>query len=159
MTFRNLTLLVITALPTCQPAPAHADTFPPGFEPTEAPAPIEKLAPGDPLGYRPAVLPRIPGGVSYYRVFDPPMRLAPAAVAAPWNGAPRGFVVPTTALSRWNGTPAPPPGLPPGWDRPVTPTPKPLAPDDGDAVPGPLPLLGIGAMIHVSRKLRRRIGR
>lgn len=139
--------------------PCRADALPPGFEPVRSSGPVEKLAPGDPLGYRPAVPTPTPGEVSRYRTFDPPMRWAAPSPALPWNGAPRGFVMPATALGRWDGTPAPPPGLPPGWDRPITSSPRPLAPGPGDAVPGPLPLLGVGAMIHVSRRLRRRIAK
>jgi hypothetical protein len=150
-------LAFVVALAACHPVPAHADALPPELETIQFPGSAERLAPGDPLGYKPAEFPRMPGGVSYYRIFDPPMRMAPTARPLSWNGAPRGFILPSTALSRWNGTPSPPPGLPPGWDRPIVPRPKPPDPGPGDAVPGPAPIAVAVGAFSFSRNLRRRM--
>ena len=155
--------------------PALADPMPAGREPQrvfpwEASAAGDKGPAGDPLGYRPYAPPRIPGGVSAFRVFDPPLTRGTLLPPIAWNGAPRGFRMPVTALSSWNGTPPPPPGLPPGFDNPVpTGTPpeccsplnpeNPVPPNDDNDVPGPVPAMGAAAAYGWSRRLRRRLGR
>lgn len=173
---RNVGITVICAciLSGCVAAPAHADPMPAGREPQrafpwEAAAAGDRGPAGDPLGYRAFVPPRIPGGVSAYRVYDPPITRGGLLPAVVWNGAPRGFRMPVTALSSWNGTPPPPPGLPPGFDNPNPPgrppeccspiTPENPVPPNEDYVPGPLPALGVAAAYQWSRRLRRRLGR
>jgi hypothetical protein len=176
MTFRNLTpaLLVLATLS----APAHADALPPGFQPrhtdhntpqASAPASSNRgvaiSGSGDPLGYRPAPVPSIPGGASSSRLFDSPVTgsgpIAGPVLLASWRGAPPG----------WN-----PPGLNSaagGGGRPDTYgdgrggscergnasfcRPEPPDPMDAPDVPGPLPALGLGAAFAYSRKLRQRI--
>lgn len=83
------------ALCGCQAAPAHADA--PRLlvgMPTGGGSP-ERLAPGDPLGYRPAPVPGIPGGSSGGRLFDLPVSgkgtIAAPPLLAAWRGAPDGW--------------------------------------------------------------------
>lgn len=171
---RSLLLLLLLLLPGLDPIrAAHADQPPKGYilrhnaesntPQASAPASSKRrvtLPPGDPLGYRPAEFPKIPGGASYYRIFDPPLTRVTLFAATTWNGAPKDFVIPSTALSRWNGTPPPPPGLPPGMDtpdKPERPHPEPPSPPNKTDVPGPASILGVIAAFAWSRRLRRRI--
>lgn len=83
------------ALCGCQAAPAHADAPRLLVEmPTGGGSP-ERLAPGDPLGYRPAPVPGIPGGSSGGRLFDLPVSgkgtIAAPPLLAAWRGAPDGW--------------------------------------------------------------------
>lgn len=149
--------------------PAAASTMPAGRElqrvfPWEAAAAGDRGPAGDPLGYRAFVPQRVPGGVSAYRVYDPPLTRGRLLPAIAWNGAPPGFQMPVTALSRWSGTPLPPPGLPPELDERLPPgqpqvKPENPVPRNDEDVPGPLPTLGVAAAYQWSRRLRRRLGR
>jgi len=165
------TLTLGLILSGCQGLPAHADAFPPGVRPP-APGPMERLAPGDPLGWRPAPSPP--------PIFDRPLdlpRLDPApwrgsTGAAPltrWQGTPIGWRPPLTSLGAWRGSGGPPEtaGKPPGTENPNYPRPDPdprppgppgPRPDPGDDVPGPLGAGGLAAAWGWARRLRRRIG-
>jgi hypothetical protein len=167
MTFRNLTPALL-ALATLS-APAHADVLPPG---THLP-PVghaERLAPGDPLGYRPAPAPSVPGGASNSRLFDAPITgsgpIASPTLLASWRGAPPGWNPPGLDRPRDDkddkGGQADKDGkhdCPQTGTRPSPCPPKPPKPPmPVPGVPGPLPVVGVAAAWGWSRKLRRRVG-
>jgi hypothetical protein len=157
-----------------QPARADAPRIPSG----SAPAVIEHLPPGDPLGYRAAVIPTPPGGAAPGRLFDPPVSgqgivTAPPLLAA-WRGAPEGTTVP--GLDGPGGWYRAPGGGGNGGGHGTPDTdgdgrgascergnasfcPQPPGPDPRPqpGVPGPVPLLGAAAAWGWARRIRRRI--
>jgi len=159
VTFRNhiTTLLSLATLTGCAMAPAHADAWHP--DAAVVGAITEQLPPGDLLGYRPA-----PSVVADWPM-DPPMPVPTAGptLLASWRGAPAGWNPPGLSAAGGGGRPdtdgdgrgascergnasfcpRPP-------DPPTPPRPEP-------AVPGPVGLLGVGAMFTTARKLRQRI--
>ena len=153
---RNI-IPALLALALC--APAHADAPGPQAKPAPAGGTAERLAPGDPLGYRPAPAPVTGGAAAAIPTFDPPLGGSTAGSKRPWSGAPNGWTLPVTALSRWAGSgvtmgTGTPPGLPPGW-RPPDQPPHGDTPQNG--VPGPAPVAVAAAAFTFSRKLRKRI--
>jgi hypothetical protein len=168
---------------SCTTDPAYADAFPPGFKPGHTifpdppaappPTPNElqispKLEVRNPSGR--VQLPPVLGGSTKTLIYDGPISgrgpISSPLLIASWRGAPANWKPPVTALSQWNGTPPPPPGLPPGMDTPNEPpaccspiTPEPPAPPNENDVPGPVPVLGAAAAYGWSRKLRKRISR
>ena len=150
-----------------QPARADAPRIPSG----PAPAITERLAPGDPLGYRAATIPTPPGGAAPGRLFDRPVSgkgivTGPPLLAA-WRGAPEG-----TTVRGLDG--------PGGWYRPGGGggggstggggggsggggehgggNPPHHDPTDDPDVPGPLGVGAVAAAWGWSRRIRRRIG-
>jgi hypothetical protein len=161
---RCLTLLSLFSLMVCQPEPAHADAPPPGVQPGrvfpgEQYAPPGSITRTDPLGYLPAPVRPIPGGSSASRIFDAPLTGGGRFSPPPWapgRGSLVSFVVPGLDLPPGNpsddgGGDSEPPYNPPPHPEPPSP------PDHQPAVPGPLPVLGLGAAFAYSRKLRQRI--
>lgn len=159
----------------CSLVPAHADGMPAGQRAGHVVFPVVLRVPvstgagmehqGGRGGLPPVGSPALRGGVAPGLIYDSPVtgrgRIAGPALLVAWRGAPNGWSPPATALSRWDGTPPPLPGLPPGMHRPVQPDrpSKPvLPPDDVPSVPGPLPVLGAAAAWGWARKLRRRVG-
>ncbi len=127
MAFRNHTLLTLAMLTAC--APAHADAFP------------DQL-PSDPArpGWRPSAARAFqPAGGSHFD-YDPESGALPLEDLQDdlWTVRPGTWGAGASAV------PLPPP-------PPVTPCRPPAA------VPGPLPVLGLGAAFAYSRKLRNRI--
>jgi MYXO-CTERM domain-containing protein len=140
--------------------PAHADAprFLKGM-PTGGGSP-ERLATGDPLGYRPAPVPGVPGGSAGGRLFDLPVSgkgtIAAPPLLAAWRGAPDG----------WS-----PRGLdgPRGWYRPGGKgghgggghggggQPPHHDPKDDPGVPGPLGVAVVAGAWGWARRIRRRI--
>jgi hypothetical protein len=162
MTFRNHipTLFVLAALTGCAMAPAHAsDARPPGWQDAQPVSQSYKLPPGDNLGYQPA-----PRAATDWPM-DPPMPVPAAGptLLASWRGAPAGWNPPGLYAPRRGSAAG-------GGGRPDTngdgnggscertnnrPPFCPRPPEPG--VPGPVPLLGLGAAFAYSRKLRQRI--
>jgi hypothetical protein len=161
MTFRTPTTVcvLIATLSGCAMAPAHADAWQPdAVTPNELQTSAKLgLPPGDNLGYEPA-----PSVVTDWPM-DPPMPVPAAGptLLASWRGAPAGWS-PPGLYGPGRGDAAG------GGGRPDTDgdgrgascergnasfCPRPPEP----AVPGPLPLLGLGAAFAYSRKLRQRI--
>jgi len=158
VTFRNhiTALLALATLSGCAMAPAHADAWHP--DAAVVGAITERLPPGDNLGYLPASI------VTDWPM-DPPMPVPTAGptLLASWRGAPAGWNPPGLSAAGGGGRPdtdgdgrgascergnasfcpRPP-------DPPTPPRPEP-------AVPGPVGLLGVGAMFTTARKLRQRI--
>ncbi len=152
--FARGTAVAICVLSAC--TAVHADPLPPGGKaqrvfPGEERGPSPRISAGDPLGYRPAVFPRIPGGASSERLFDLPVTGGGRYGQQPWAPG-RGSLV------GWN---------PPGLDRPPggggghgdwkPPHPEPPSPPNQDDVPGPLPIAGAAAAWGWARRLRRRV--
>jgi hypothetical protein len=138
MSIRNHTpaLLLLATLTACQPAPAHADAL---LDPDSVPA-----DPARPGWRAPAARAYIPTGGRHFD-YDPltgPRTLEELQDDL-WLVTPGTWGASTGQVS----LPPPPVVTPPGC-RPAP-----------AAVPAPAGLLGVGAMFHASRQLRRRISR
>ena len=140
------------------PAPAAADALPKGVAPRHAPSnalpsPAASVTTTDPLGYVPAVFPRIPGGASSERIFDRPLTGGGSYGPAPWapgRGSLVTFIVPGIDIP-----------IDDDGEPPYTPPPRPEPPSPPDnhqpGVPGPLPVLGVAAAWGWARRIRRRV--
>lgn len=128
----------------------------------------QRVTATDPLGYRPTMFPRIPGGVSSERIFDRPVTgsepIVGPTLLASWRGAPEGTMIPglygAGLGSRAGGSsPVDTNGDGRGascerGNASFCPRPRPTDP----AVPGPLPVLALAAAWGWARRLRRRVG-
>jgi len=118
--------------------------------------------PLDPLGYRPAKLPRIHGGHSSGSLFDPPVtgrgRIAGPALLASWRGAPAGWNPPGIygpgRGGGWSGGGGGHGGGHGGGGRPQN-----HDPPNEPAVPGPAGVLGLGVALGWAQRIRRRVGK
>jgi hypothetical protein len=166
MDFRNHSsaLLILATVTACAMAPAHADVLPPSA--AVVGAITERLPAGDFLGYRPA-------SVVTDWPMDPPLRVPTAGptLLASWRGAPAGWNPPGLSAAGGGGRPDTDGDgrgascergnasfCPDRHEPPEPPTPiDPDRPQPG--VPGPLPVLGLGAAWGWARRLRRSVTR